>query len=294
MAHRGGAGLAPENTLAAFAHSYALGIRYLETDVRVSSDGICVAFHDADTGRLTGRPGRIADRGQAELDRLRVHGQEPLPRLEELFTAFPDAYFMLDLKDPRAIGPLAATVRRCGVRERICVGGSADRWLADVRAVLGGTVATALGWESLARLIASARLGIRPRGLVPAPFAHVPLRLGGLPVFAERLVTMAHDLGIRVLVWTVDAPVRMHRLLDVGADGIISDRPDVLRDVIVSRGPLRAESSVGVHVGHGFRSVSGRRPVDRSVKTAGRARGDCDGVVPPPGERRDRVGAADV
>jgi glycerophosphoryl diester phosphodiesterase len=101
---------------------------------------------------------------------------------------------------------------------------------------MGSGVSTAMGWESLTRLATAARFGLRPRGVVRAPFAHVPLRLHRLPVFVERLVSMVHELGAQLLVWTVDDAARMHRLLDYGVDGIITDRPDVLRDVLVGRG----------------------------------------------------------
>jgi glycerophosphoryl diester phosphodiesterase len=101
---------------------------------------------------------------------------------------------------------------------------------------MGSAVSTAMGWESLARLAAAARLGMRPRGVVRAPFVHVPLRLHRLPVFVERLVSMVHDLGAQLLVWTIDDPALMHRLLDFGVDGIISDRPDLLREVLLGRG----------------------------------------------------------
>lgn len=243
VAHRGGAGLATENSLSAFSHSYALGVRYLETDVRVTADGVCVAFHDASLRRMTGLPARVDHLTWDRLSRLRLRGGEPIPRLEDLLATFPDARFTVDLKDPRGIGALAAALHRNRAHRRVCIAGSADRWIADARAVMGG-ITTAMGWDSLTRLAAAARLGVRPVGVVPAPYAHVPLRLGRVPVFVDRLVSMAHDLGAQVLVWTVDDPARMHRLLDCGVDGIISDRPDVLREVLAARGgwtaPARA------------------------------------------------------
>ncbi|HEX2809812.1 MAG TPA: glycerophosphodiester phosphodiesterase family protein [Kineosporiaceae bacterium] len=236
VAHRGGGGLATENTMLAFERSSALGIRYLETDVQITSDGVCVAFHDASLARMTGARARVKDLSWRELRGLRLIGGQSIPRLDEALEAFPDTRFTVDLKDPRGIGPLALTLRRTRANRRVCVAGSADRWLADVRAVMGTGVTTAMGWESLTRLATAARLGVRPVGVVKAPFAHVPLRLRWVPVFVDRLVAMAHDLGAQVLVWTVDDPGRMHRLLDAGVDGIISDRPDLLRDVLVSRG----------------------------------------------------------
>jgi glycerophosphoryl diester phosphodiesterase len=235
VAHRGGGGLATENTMLAFERSCALGIRYLETDVQTTSDGVCVAFHDPWLTRMAGVRARVRDLTWRELSTVPLIGGEPIPRLDEALERFPDARFTVDLKDPRGIGPLALTLRRTRAGRRVCVAGSADRWLADVRAVMGTGVTTAMGWESLTRLATAARLGVRPVGVVRAPFAHVPLRLRWVPVFVDRLVAMAHDLGAAVLVWTVDEPGRMHRLLDAGVDGIISDRPDLLRDVLVAR-----------------------------------------------------------
>jgi len=244
VAHRGGAGLGPENTLDAFARSYALGIRYLETDVRTTADGVCAVFHDATLRRTAGVRARVGDLTWAELSARPLACGHRVPRLEELFDSFPDARFMIDVKDPRGIGPLARAVRQARAGHRVCVAGSADRWLADVRAVMGASgVSTAMGWESLTRLATAARLGVSPRGVVRAPFAHIPLRLHRLPVFVERLVSMVHDLGAQLLVWTVDDPVRMNRLLDFGVDGIITDRPDLLRDVLLGRGTWTAPTA---------------------------------------------------
>jgi glycerophosphoryl diester phosphodiesterase len=232
VAHRGGAGLAPENTIAAFERSYALGVRYLETDVRLTADGVCVAFHDAHLRRTTGVRGRLGDLTWEEVRRLRVGG-EPVPRLADLLDAFPDARFTIDVKEPRALGPLVAAVHGSRAAGRVCLAGSADRVLTEARETFG--LATALGWESLTRLALAGRTGSRPRWVRRAQFAHVPLRLGRVPVFADRLVAMAADLGVRVLVWTVDDPALMHRLLDAGVDGVITDRPDLLREVLVAR-----------------------------------------------------------
>ena len=117
----------------------------------------------------------------------------------------------------------------------MCIAGAWDGWLAAVRREVP-EVTTALGWRSLAALLTCAQTGVRPpRALATAPFAHVPVKLGRLPVFVERFVAMSHDIGLRVVVWTVDEPAVMRRLLGAGVDAIITDRPDVLREVLVSR-----------------------------------------------------------
>lgn len=255
VAHRGGAGLALENTLAAFARSTALGVRHLETDVRATADGVCVAFHDAGLRRLAGVPGRLADLPWSRVARLRLAGDGRVARLEEVLEAFPDARVMVDLKERRAIPALARAVRSCRAQARVCLAGTDDDVLADAAAVLGPGVQAAMGWRSTGRLVAAARFGTRPRGVVPAPFVHVPLRLGRVPVFVERLVDLAADLGGRVLVWTVDRPADMRRLLDAGVQGIITDRPDVAREVLVARGQWRPLPDAGVS-----RPRAGRAP----------------------------------
>jgi glycerophosphoryl diester phosphodiesterase len=236
LAHRGGAALAPENTLAAFGLSSALGLRYLETDVRLTSDGQLVCFHDATLDRVTDGRGEVRHHDLAGLRRLRVHGREPVPTLAEALEAFPDARFTIDLKDRAAIAPLVQLLRCRGIRERVCLAGAWDGALATVRREVPG-VRTALGWRSLSALVSSSRTGARPSPrLATGEFAHVPLRLGRVPVFVERLVEGAHRIGVRVVVWTVDDVPDMHRVLDAGVDGVITDRPDLLREVLIARG----------------------------------------------------------
>jgi glycerophosphoryl diester phosphodiesterase len=235
LAHRGGASLAPENTLAAFSMATALGFRYLETDVRITADGELVCFHDATLDRVTQGRGRVRRHTLSSLRRLTVGGREPIPTLAEALEAFPEARFTVDLKDREAIAPLSRLLRQRGMRERVCVAGAWDGWLAAVRAEAPG-VRTALGWRALSGLVCTARAGMPPpRRFATAEFAHVPLRLGRVPVFVERLVEVAHRIGVRVVVWTVDDPAQMARLLDAGVAGIITDRPDVLREVLVAR-----------------------------------------------------------
>lgn len=236
VAHRGGAGLAPENTLEAFSRSYALGLRYLETDVRVTADGELVAFHDADLRRVGGRRGAVGDLTLAQLRGVRVLGRGGVPTLREVLDAFPHARLAVDLKDRAAIVPLARLLRETGAAHRVCVAGSWDSWLGTVAALTGPDLTVAMGWRSLVATLTRLRCGMTPppRGRGGA-FAHVPYRLGRMAIFHDSLAERAHAVGVRVLVWTVDDPVTMHRLLDAGVDGIITDRPDVLREVLIAR-----------------------------------------------------------
>ncbi|GAB2484065.1 PI-PLC domain-containing protein [Jatrophihabitans fulvus] len=232
VAHRGGAGLAAENTLEAFTRSYSLGVRFLETDVRLTRDGQLVAFHDARLERVTSGRGRVADRTLPQLSGLPVQRGGPVVALDDLLGTFPDACFTIDVKEPAAVPVLADLLRRTGAARRVCVAGAREGWLRSLADAVGPELCTALPWRALAHLASGrgrARYG-------DAAFAHVPLRLGRLPVFRDDLLARAHDAGLRVLVWTVNDSDTMHRLLDAGVDGIITDRPDLLREVLISRG----------------------------------------------------------
>jgi glycerophosphoryl diester phosphodiesterase len=235
IAHRGGAALAQENSLAAFALASALGLRYLETDVRVTCDGHLVCFHDDTLERVTSATGPVRSKSLRELRTLRINGVEPIPTFDEALDAFPNQCFTVDPKDQDAIEPLVKSLQRKGVATRVCIAGAWDGWLAQIHSQVP-EVTTALGWRSLTALLLCARTGVRPpKALATAPFAHVPVKLGRVPIFVERVVEMSHDIGVRVVTWTVDEPLVMRRLLDAGVDAIITDRPDVLREVLVSR-----------------------------------------------------------
>jgi glycerophosphoryl diester phosphodiesterase len=159
IAHRGGAGLAAENTLEAFARSYALGLRYLETDARVTADGVCVAFHDGSLRRLRRRAALVCETTSHMLG---------APTIAELLRAFPDAYFAIDVKDAEAVVPLARAISAVDAAHRVCAAGAWDGWLAKLRADVGPGLTTALGWRALATLLA-----IAPTKIIP-PWWHEP------------------------------------------------------------------------------------------------------------------------
>ncbi len=170
--------MAPENTMRAFRTAIELGLTTVETDLRLTSDGVVVAFHDADGRRAAGERAQVARTTWDDVRRWRVGG-EPVPRLEEVLEGTGAARLLMDLKDPRAIGPIARVLRSAKSLDRVCLAGSSDRWLADMRAVLGPGLTTAMGWESLTRLVLAARVGRRPVGVVRAPSVHVPCAWAG-------------------------------------------------------------------------------------------------------------------
>jgi glycerophosphoryl diester phosphodiesterase len=230
FAHRGGAGDAPENTLPAFQNAVDLGYRYLETDVHVTADGVVVAFHDDDLSRTTGRPGLIHELPWSEVATARVDGTEPIPRLVDLLRAFPDRRVNIDCKTDAAVGPLGDVLEAEKVLDRVCVAGFSDRRLMKLRGRLGPDLCTSAGPIELGVL---KLLQVAPPGVLAA---QVPIDLKGFPVVTDGFVRACHRRGVEVHVWTIDEPAEMDRLLDLGVDGIMSDRPAVLKDVLVRRG----------------------------------------------------------
>lgn len=236
FAHRGGASDAPENTAAAFARAVDLGYRYLETDVHVTRDGVVVAFHDDDLQRTCDRPGRISDMEWDDLAAVRVDGSEPIPRLEELLRAWPDRRWNIDCKSDRSVDALVTLLHRLDVVDRICIGSFSDRRLTRIRDAMGPEVCTSLGPAATARLMAASRTHRVLARPGRAHAAQVPISQGPIPVITPSFVSTAHHLGLDVHVWTVDDPAIMHHLLDLGVDGIMTDRPAVLREVLEVRG----------------------------------------------------------
>lgn len=237
VAHRGGAALGPENTAAAFEGALALGFTHLETDVRLTRDGVLVAFHDEHLLRTTGVDRPINRTDWSVVRRLPVLGTASrVERMDDLLAAFPQACFSIDVKVPEVVEPLAEAIRRTGSAGRVCVGGGWDQWLTEIRVRVGPQLSWALGWRSLASLMAAAETGVRPVRLPLGGFVHLPPTLHRLPLLRRRTIALAHELGQRVVAWTIDDPDEIRDLLDRGVDGIMTDRPDVLRQVLVERG----------------------------------------------------------
>jgi glycerophosphoryl diester phosphodiesterase len=242
FAHRGGASDAPENTMPAFANAVALGYRYVETDVHVTADGVLLAFHDDRLDRVTDRRGDLALLPWSEVRWARVAGREPIPKLEDLLGEWPDLRVNIDPKHAAAVGPLVEAIHRTKSIDRVCVGSFSDRRLTRLRSTLGPRLCTALGPLGVGQLwLESRRVRARARGQAGAraACAQVPPRQGRLTVVDRRFVDAAHRRGLPVHVWTVDDADAMTRLLDLGVDGIMTDRPAVLRGVLERRGLWR-------------------------------------------------------
>lgn len=234
FAHRGGAGDWPENSLQAFANAVELGFEYVETDAHVTADGIVIAFHDDHLDRVTDRVGLISELPWSEVSQARIDGIAPIPLLEELLTTWPHLRVNIDPKHDEVVEPLAALLSRTNTLDRVCLGSFSDRRLEFFRDRFGDEVCTSMGPKGVARLrAASFGLG---RKVPPGDCLQVPTHTGKVPLVDRRFLRRAHRASLQVHVWTIDDVEEMHRLLDLGVDGIMTDRPAVLRAVLEARG----------------------------------------------------------
>ena len=246
IAHRGSRLLWPENTMLAFGNAYDAGFRWMETDLHLTSDGVVVCLHDDTVDRTTDGRGQarrftfeqlqVLDAGHS----FEVDGEFPhrgsgvtVPSFEELAATFPDCRLVVDLKQDGLAEPVWELITRHRLEDRVIVGSFSDRRLREFRQVSHGSVATSAGPISVTRALAGARIGRHNR---LADALQIPTSYLGMSLVSESSVRRMHAADYQVHVWTVNSSRQMHRLLDIGVDGIITDRPDALKAVMIERG----------------------------------------------------------
>lgn len=244
VAHRGGSGLAPENTLVAFERALTWwGADMLELDVRLTADGEVVVIHDATVDRTTDGSGPVSRLRYAELARLDAgyHFRDPsgaasfrgtgvsVPLFDTVLRAFPHARLNVEAKESVVAAPLVDLVRRHGAEERVLVAAEYERNRHGARGYPGP-------WGASRHHVLLFLLSHRfPRGGPYTPAAdvlQVPEHWKGRRIVTPRFVREAHRRNLPVQVWTVDDPQTMRRLLAWGVDGIQTDRPDLLARVL--------------------------------------------------------------
>jgi len=235
----------PENTMTAFQEAVDLGYRYLETDLQISRDGVLVTFHDDTLDRATDGTGLVSDYDLEEVEkldagyRLHVDGDYPfrsrgvrIPTLEELATSYPDQVFSLDLKSDGMEEALVETIRRLDLWDRVIVGSFSDARLRRFRSLADGPVAMSAGPREILRFVTATRLHLPFRAV--ADSFQVPVKQW-ITIVSARTVRAARSIGVPLIVWTINDRDEMRELLELGVDGIITDRPDLLRELIEER-----------------------------------------------------------
>lgn len=244
MAHRGftDGSRAPENSLAAFGAAVDLGYRYVETDVHATSDGTLIAFHDDRLDRVTDRSGVVAQLPWAVVREAKIAGTQEIPTLDAVFESWPQLRVNIDCKTESAVQPLVDAIERHAAHDRVCIASFSDaRRLAVLRG-LSRPAATSGGKSVISRFVLGSRFPSWSRiplgagALRDVDCLQVPVAAGRVPVVTAASVRLAHRAGAQIHVWTVNEPAEMRRLLDLGVDGLMTDRADLLREVLTDRG----------------------------------------------------------
>ena len=224
--------------MTAFEAAVKLGFGYLETDVRTTRDGVLMAFHDETLDRVTDSDGPVSSRSLRELRGVRVGGTEPIPTFEDVLVRWPQVRLNVDIKDAAGAAALAALIEKHQAHERVLVTSFSDRRRLDCLRRLSRPAATSAGSAGTAALLLLSPLGLAP--LVARLFrfrcVQVPVHFRGIPVVRPAFLRRCRRAGIQVHVWTVNTRPLMEGLLDMGVDGLVSDRADLLSEVLAARG----------------------------------------------------------
>ena len=244
FAHRGLAAAtewsegAPENTLLSFAAALGVGVSYIETDVHGSRDGVAVVSHDPDLTRLAGIPSAVSDYTIAELREIDLGFGQGFCSLAEALDAFPETRFNIDLKSADAVQPAVDAILAANAVGRVLVTSFSEvRRLAAVRQLPG--VATSTGATRFAAALAAGKLAFGPllrRALRDVDCVQVPVNYGPVAITTPPMIRRLHRAGVEVHVWTINDELTMHALLDLGVDGLVTDRADLAMKVLESRG----------------------------------------------------------
>jgi len=247
IAHQGGDGVWPGNTLFAFQHAADLGVDVIETDLRMSKDGVLMITHDDHVERISDGKGKIVDLTYADLTQLDAayywspDGGKTYPyrgqgitytSLEDVFKALPNMRFNIDMKqtEPTIYGQFCDLIRKYNMQDKVLAASFHHENNVAFRQTCPEVTSSADEVETRNFVI----LNFAFLGRLSSPeykAFQVPVEQGGIPVVTRPFVNAAHERSLRVDVWTIDDPAEMRRLIDLGVDGIISDRPDLLMQV---------------------------------------------------------------
>lgn len=247
IAHRGGKGLAPENTIAAFTHALELGVDVLEMDLRQSSDGALIILHDRKVDRTTNGHGRADSLSLAQLRALdagynfspdgvsypqRSQGVT-IPTLDEVFTAFPAMRFLIEIKDNSDTLALTfcQTIKHFQLENQVIVASFRDGPLAAFRRACP-TVATSASSSAALTFTLLHWLRLDAAYHPTHQAFQLPQRLGKLDLVDQRYVKRAHAHNTQLHVWTINDPEAMQQFIDIGVDGLITDYPDRLLQIL--------------------------------------------------------------
>ena len=225
LAHRGGAEESYENTTESFEYSQLLGCEFIETDVQVSSDGIPYIFHDDDLKRILNKPVRFDSLSSNEIDGLNIFNSCKIPKLSDTLLRFPNLCFQIDFKTDEVVMPALDVINDMNVFDRVCIASFNSKRLQNVRSLYPDLCISMGPNEVLKTLLASLNLY---KGEIPGDCLQIPMSYYGIKIVSKRFVDFVHSRGLKIMIWTINDIKTFKYLIDLGVDGIITDRKSVV------------------------------------------------------------------
>ena len=229
LAHRGGAEESYENTTESFEYSQLLGCEFIETDVQVSSDGIPYIFHDDDLKRILNKPVRFDSLSSNEIDDLSIFNSCKIPKLSDTLLRFPNLCFQIDFKTDEVVMPALDVMNDMNVFDRVCIASFSSKRLQNVRSLYPDLCISMGPNEVFKTLLASLNLF---KGEIPGDCLQIPMSYYGIKIVSKRFVDFVHSRGLKIMIWTINDIKTFKYLIDLGVDGIITDKPKLLFQTI--------------------------------------------------------------
>ncbi len=229
LAHRGGAEESYENTTESFEYSQLLGCEFIETDVQVSSDGIPYIFHDDDLKRILNKPVRFDSLSSNEIDDLSIFNSCKIPKLSDTLLRFPNLCFQIDFKTDEVVMPALDVINDMNVFDRVCIASFSSKRLQNVRSLYPDLCISMGPNEVFKTLLASLNLF---KGEIPGDCLQIPMSYYGIKIVSKRFVDFVHSRGLKIMIWTINDIKTFKYLIDLGVDGIITDKPKLLFQTI--------------------------------------------------------------
>ena len=229
LAHRGGVDESYENTLESFNYSQSLGCEFIETDVQVSSDGIPYIFHDDDLKRILNKSIRFDSLSSNEIDELNIFNTHKIPKLSEALLRFPNLYFQIDFKTDEVVMPALNVIKNMNAFDRVCIASFNSKRLQNVRSLYPDLCISMGPNEVFKTLAASLNLY---KGNIPGDCLQIPMSYYGIKIVSKRFVDFVHSRGLKIMIWTINDIKTFKYLIDLGVDGIITDKPKLLFQTI--------------------------------------------------------------
>ena len=229
LAHRGGAEESYENTTESFEYSQLLGCEFIETDVQVSSDGIPYIFHDDDLKRILNKPVRFDSLSSNEIDDLSIFNSCKIPKLSDTLLRFPNLCFQIDFKTDEVVMPALDVINDMNVFDRVCIASFSSKRLQNVRSLYPDLCISMGPNEVFKTLLASLNLF---KGEIPGDCLQIPMSYYGIKIVSKRFVDFVHSRGLKIMIWTINDIETFKYLIDLGVDGIITDKPKLLFQTI--------------------------------------------------------------